>query len=203
MPTRPKTAAERRAYAKRAAASVVDRYVKPDGSLPELDDERASEPEFTLLAPVVDTPIRYVPAMPKRRPGAPSKYEPRFCQTVIDDALLGHSLTGTAALLGIDRSTLNEWASEFPEFSKAIARAKAVRARGYEGELIDMRRNGGDAARFAAVKLGLTNTANDEWRERFEAKVDVNLTLADLITSAIKTIDGEVVTPPALDKPRE
>ena len=59
--------------------------------------------------------------------GALSKYDPSFCQRVIDLAALGHTLGGTAALIGVSRSTLLDWAASKPEFGDAIARAKEVR----------------------------------------------------------------------------
>jgi hypothetical protein len=55
-----------------------------------------------------------------RKVGRPSKYDPRFCELVLDLGAKGKSKAQMAATIGIDRGTLNEWVDVHPEFSRAI-----------------------------------------------------------------------------------
>jgi hypothetical protein len=72
-------------------------------------------------------------------------YEPRLPQTLLDDAARGHTLTATVALLSVSPQTLSDWQSRYPEFAAAAARARSVRRRIFEGQLIDAARRGADS----------------------------------------------------------
>lgn len=63
----------------------------------------------------------------KRPAGRPSKYDPAYCDLVIDDAKEGFSLTAFAGGIQIDRDTVTEWRKVHPEFDSACRAAKAVR----------------------------------------------------------------------------
>ncbi len=156
----------------------------PDGrpwsqmTLAEMDQLRGS----------IDSPFApYVPLPAVIRPihGA-SKYKHEYCQAVVEDAARGHTLGATAALFGVDRNALYKWADAHPEFAEALSRAKAIRQRYYEGHLIDMGRRGGDSTRFSAVKLGLINVGGEDWKEKLGSEVNVQITLASLITESMK-----------------
>ena len=67
------------------------------------------------------------PEEPKRLPWRPSKYEPAFCDLVIEAMREGFSLTGFAGQIGVAPSTLRAWANDFPDFSAACTIAKACR----------------------------------------------------------------------------
>lgn len=55
--------------------------------------------------------------------GRPTKYQPEFCDTVIEAGREGCGKAEIAAELDVTRETVNEWAKEHPEFSDAIHRA--------------------------------------------------------------------------------
>ena len=124
-----------------------------------------------------------------RRPIGPSS-----AKTVLDDAALGHTLGATAALIGVARSTLSDWASVHPEFADALARAKGVRQRFYEGHLLDIARRGGDSTRMSAIKLGLLNVGGEDWKERLTAEHNVTFNLGDLIRRSM-ALDDKVRHP--------
>ncbi len=137
----------------------------------------------------------YIPAAPAivaRKGGRPTAYRPEFCQTVLDDAALGHTLGATAALIGVARSTLLDWAGRFPEFAEAVALAKGARQRFYEGHFIVMARRGGDSTRMSAVRLGLLNVGGDDWKERLTAGREVTFSLGDLVKQSMK-LEGPVI----------
>lgn len=58
--------------------------------------------------------------------GRPSKYDPKFCQTVVEAGEKGKSITQMALACGVCKNTLSDWASEHPEFSIAFTRAKML-----------------------------------------------------------------------------
>jgi lambda repressor-like predicted transcriptional regulator len=57
--------------------------------------------------------------------GRPSKYDPAYCDKVVELGKEGMSVVEIACQLGVARSTLEEaWTSQHPEFSEAFARAR-------------------------------------------------------------------------------
>ena len=144
-----------------------------------------------------DSSAGYVAAVPSpdvRRLGRPTSYRSEFCEAVIEDAALGHTLTATAAMFGVTRQTLNDWRQAHPEFGEAVEKAGAIRQRFYEGHLIDMVRRGGDSTRMSAVKLALFNVAGDDWREKLSAEHNVTFSLAALVQESMK------LAPPVIER---
>lgn len=96
--------------------------------------------------------------------GRPSKYEPRFCDEVVQHMADGASLTSFAAEINVARSTINEWMDAHPEFSEACARAKAKSAAWWERTNRVLAATGEGNA--GACRLGLLNMASDDWRDK-------------------------------------
>ena len=123
--------------------------------------------------------------------GRPSKYDPRYCEMVIEDMSKGYSLTAFAGLIGVNRDTIHEWTKEHPEFSEAVTRAKAARLRNWEDVAIKMRTNGGGPGGATITVFGLKNMGGDEWSDtqKLEAKVESKVehsaddSFADLVTA--------------------
>jgi transcriptional regulator with XRE-family HTH domain len=84
---------------------------------------------------------------------------------VVEDMAKGYSLTAFAGLIGVSRSTINEWMSEHPEFSEAVTRGKAARLRDWERVALDMRTNGGGPGGATITVFGLKNMGADEWSD--------------------------------------
>ncbi len=63
-----------------------------------------------------------IKTMAKR--GRPTKYRQEFCETVIKVGENGGWLSEMAEACDVHRTTMDEWARNFPEFSKALSRAK-------------------------------------------------------------------------------
>ena len=123
--------------------------------------------------------------------------------TIIEDAINGHTLTATCALLGVPRTTMAEWERLYPALSSAVARAREIRQRFFEGHVIDMTRRGGDSTRFSAVKFALIN-AGDDWRDKSESSTNVTFTLAGLLGDAMKVVSPPTVEPVVIEaKPEE
>ena len=52
--------------------------------------------------------------------GAPSKYNPSYCQELIDHMSTGYSFESFAGKIGVDRDTIYEWRKVHPAFSDAF-----------------------------------------------------------------------------------
>lgn len=57
--------------------------------------------------------------------GRPSKYDPSYCETVIELGKQGKSQVQIACALDVDPKSLRDWAAAHEEFSLALSRAKA------------------------------------------------------------------------------
>lgn len=73
----------------------------------------------------------------KRPVGRPTKYDPAFCETVIEYMAKGYSKEAVAGVLDIDKTTLYEWAKKYPEFSNAIAKGESKSRLFFEGKLLN------------------------------------------------------------------
>lgn len=71
---------------------------------------------------------------PKRKVGRPTKYDPAFCDKVIEVGSYGGWLSEMAEACDVHRSTMDEWAAEHPEFSEALTRAKQKAQAWFEKE---------------------------------------------------------------------
>jgi len=96
--------------------------------------------------------------------GRPSKYDPAYCEAVIDLMENGYSITEFAGSIRVARSTVYKWADEFPEFSDALNTGQAISALWWENRLRDVaEKNEGNAT---AAIFGLKNRAADDWRDK-------------------------------------
>ena len=165
-------------------------------SIAELDAKRAAfESHFEPYTPTL-------PATALRRIGAPTKYKPEIADKFLELSALGHTAGAIAAVLGVRRDTLNEWASSYPDFAEAFARGKGARQFMYEGHLIDIVRRGGDSTRMSAIKLGLLNVGGEDWKERLTAEHNVTFSLGDLIKQSM-VLDGKVIEGQLIEQPKD
>jgi hypothetical protein len=58
--------------------------------------------------------------------GRPSKYDPAYCDRVMELGSQGLSYEQISAQIGADRATMNRWADVHPEFRTALTRAKEL-----------------------------------------------------------------------------
>ena len=109
----------------------------------------------------------------KRPVGRPTKYDPKYCDMIIEHMAEGASMASFAAEINVARSTLNEWIENYPAFSEAVKIGKAKCAAwwerlGREGAM------GGDVNPTLVI-FGLKNMAAEDWRDR----QDINHTSSD------------------------
>ena len=100
--------------------------------------------------------------------GRPTKYDPVYCEMVVEHMKEGASLTSFAAEIGVARSTINEWIDQNYEFSEAVKIGKANCAAWWEALGRKNAEQGGGNATL--VIFGLKNMAREDWRERHEVE---------------------------------
>jgi hypothetical protein len=98
--------------------------------------------------------------------GRPSKYDPAYCDALVEHMKDGASLTSFAAEIGVARSTINEWIDAHYEFSEAVKKGKAKCAAWWEKVGRTNAKDGGGNATL--VIFGLKNMAGEDWRDRQE-----------------------------------
>lgn len=98
--------------------------------------------------------------------GRPTKYDPSYCDRLIDEMAQGYSMTAFAGGIPVARSTINKWASEHPEFSEALKIGAAARTRYLEQTLLTAKDGPTVTSRIFALK----NAAPEEWRDKHEVE---------------------------------
>ena len=100
--------------------------------------------------------------------GRPSKYDPAFCDVVIDAGAEGKTLAEMADDLDIDRSTLNDWMDVHEEFSRAVKRGLQKAQAWWEknGRLATF----GEIDGYNATSyiFQMKNRFPDDWRDKQE-----------------------------------
>jgi len=112
--------------------------------------------------------------------GRPSSYKPEYCDLVTRMSADGFSLTAIAGSIGVEPGTLSDWRRSFPLFDQACARAKAARLHWWENQALEVVKER-IAGPSALIMFALKNAGPDEWRDKIESTVNVNVTLASLI----------------------
>lgn len=96
--------------------------------------------------------------------GRPSKYDPKFCETIVEKMALGYSMTAAASQMDVHKDTLTNWAKEHPEFFNALKRAKAKRLFKLETDLLEAK----SAPQVTSRIFALKNADPDEWRDKVD-----------------------------------
>lgn len=96
--------------------------------------------------------------------GRPTKYDPDYCDMVIDHMRDGASLTSFAGSIMVARSTINEWIDNHPEFSEAVKIGKALCASWWEN--VNRGLATGGQGNATSCIFGLKNMAPDDWVDR-------------------------------------
>jgi hypothetical protein len=98
------------------------------------------------------------------KPGRPSKYDPSYCDQIVEFMGRGYSMTAFAGEIGVARSTINEWMGEHPAFSEAVKVGQAKRTRQLEMTLLA----GETGPKVTAHIFALKNAAPEEWKDKRE-----------------------------------
>jgi hypothetical protein len=97
-----------------------------------------------------------------KRRGRPSGYTPEACNQVVTLMERGLSLTASAGLMGIGRSTVHRWMAAHEEFRGAVMKGQAARTFKLETMLLET--TSAAVVRFCC--LALVNSAPEEWSKK-------------------------------------
>lgn len=83
--------------------------------------------------------------------GRPSKYDPKYCQQIVEFMAQGYSFESFSGEIGVAKDTLNEWCDQYPDFSAAKKEAVHKSQKMWETLLLlhargDKKVKGGSAA---------------------------------------------------------
>jgi hypothetical protein len=98
----------------------------------------------------------------KQGRGRPSGYTPAACNQLVTLMSAGLSLTASAGVMGIGRTTMHRWMDAHEEFRRAVLRGQAARA--FKLETVLLATTSGAVAR--CCYLALINAAPEEWRKK-------------------------------------
>lgn len=102
--------------------------------------------------------------------GRPSKYDAKFCDTVIEVGEEGGWLSEMAEACDVCRATMDVWAAAHPEFLEALTRAKQKAQAWFERQ----GRLGLTAERFNSALWAKQMSARH--RAEYSDKLDMNVT---------------------------
>jgi helix-turn-helix resolvase-like protein len=129
------------------------------------------------------------PSLDIRNIGRPTKYDPSFCDLVVDLGAEGKSKVQIAARIGISRQTLDNWAKQHPEFLDAIKWAKDLEQAWWEDAgQENMVRQGFNATAFI---FQMKNRFHDDYKDKHEISGDPN---RPIVTRIVRTIVDPATT---------
>lgn len=105
--------------------------------------------------------------------GRPTKYDKKYCEEVIELGMAGKSLAQMASHFDVARSTIDQWAEDYAEFSEALNRAKVHAQAWWEDKAMEGLSN----REFNAPvwKKSMEARFRDDYTERKQLTVDGNL----------------------------
>lgn len=106
----------------------------------------------------------------------PTKYKPEYCELLIKHMAEGHSFETFAATIGAGKSTLYDWAKQFPEFSEAKQKGQSKSLRVWEDLGWQLAKKGNAAIWIFCMKnkFGWTDKREvEQTNTNKEIKIDV------------------------------
>lgn len=100
----------------------------------------------------------------------PTKYDPKYCEMLIEHMSEGLSFDSFAGVLGVTRATIYNWANDYPEFldAKSIGRQKGML---FDEKLLTKGTQGKQKGyNIAAHKWKMANMY--KWSDRVEQKTE-------------------------------
>lgn len=110
-------------------------------------------------------------AAPKKKLGRPTKYEPKFCEILIDKMSEGYSKEAVAGYIGISKNTLYEWAQAHEDFADAIAIGESQSRLHWEGKLVDYAVHTKNGKQINGQVFNLNMKNRFGWRDKTEVDV--------------------------------
>ena len=109
--------------------------------------------------------------------GRPSKYDPAFCEAVINCGIEGMTLAEMADALDVDRATVADWREKHPAFSRAVnlglEKAQAWWER--QGRIATF--GGYDGYNATSYIFQMKNRFREDWRDKQDVDVNASVTV--------------------------
>ena len=104
--------------------------------------------------------------------GRPSKYDPSFCERVIELGRLGKSRVSIACELDVCLASLERWEEEYPEFRGAMERARQFAQHWWEEKGVEGMLAGPGSFNAAIWSRSMAARFPETWREK-RIRVDI------------------------------
>lgn len=98
--------------------------------------------------------------------GRPTKYDPKYCDEVIEVMRAGFSLTAFCGIIQVLPQTVANWRKTYPEFDEACQLAKTARLIHWEESSIKVGRGAGGPGAAPMVQFALRNLSADEYPDK-------------------------------------
>lgn len=108
---------------------------------------------------------------------AACKYDPSYCDSVVELGKVGRSPAQIATALGICRNTLDSWKREYPPFCEALTRARTEAQSFWEEELRRQVFEKSQDVNTPALKLLLQARFREDYTEQTKIEHQGNLTV--------------------------
>lgn len=105
--------------------------------------------------------------------GRPSKYDPAFCDRVIELGREGASFAEMALELDIAYSTFDVWKNDNAEFSEAVKKAERLSQGWWEREGRKATFGGIDGFNATSFIFNMKNRFKQDWRDKTEVEHDI------------------------------
>lgn len=122
--------------------------------------------------------------------GRPSKYKPEFADLVVKLGSEGKTLAEMAAGIGVDRSTLDDWVKQNPEFSRAVKAGLDAAQAWWEEKGRDATFGAYPGFNATSYIFQMKNRFKEDWRDKVEQETTGS-------TEVVHTIRHEVIDPSA------
>lgn len=120
--------------------------------------------------------------------GRPSKYDPAYCGQMIEHCREGYSLDTFAAVIGVARRTLFNWAERHEEFADAFEIAKGLALFSWEKRARTVGEGNGGPGAAAICQFMMRNFGPDAYTDRREVAytgaIQHNLTYEQAVEEA-------------------
>ncbi len=139
-------------------------------------------------------------ALAKQPMGRPTKYDPQFCQGLIDHMGSGLSFESYAAVIGVNKDTLYEWVKRFLEFSESYKKGQAANLLFWEKTGMDGLYTPKGTVFNSSVWI-FTMKNRHKWTDRQE--IEMGHTIKPLKEEYSKLTDAELLKLEEADKKSE
>lgn len=111
--------------------------------------------------------------------GRPTKYDPAFCDVVIELGKQGKSKAYMAAHLNVSRASFDLWEHQHPEFSEAVNQAVAHSQYWWEEQMQLAATGANPDANATLFIFNMKNRFHQDWKDKRETELSGSVELFD------------------------